>query len=352
MLKEIATLEINGELYRGWTSVKVNQSIETLCGKFDLALADKWTPEAKAWPLDAGTECRIKLGDDLIITGYLDTVNPSFSEGSHSISVSGRDKTADLVDCSAVHDPGEWKGLTLDRLASELAKPFGLSVKNETDVGDPFKVFKIQPGETSWTALERACRQRGVMVVTDNTSQLVLTKPGAQGKAATVLEQGLNVLSASANYNYIIRYSDYIVRGQQQGSDSIDPETAAQTEARAKDAGVKRYRPLLVIAEGQADNKSAKNRAEWEATNRAARAASIGVTVPGWRMEDGELWAVNKLVEVKIPYLQIESELLISVLDFSVSEGGGTTTRLQLRRKDAFEKMPEIPEQGEPGKKQ
>jgi prophage tail gpP-like protein len=90
-----------------------------------------------------------------------------------------------------------------------------------------------------------------------------------------------------------------------------------------------------------------KKRAQWEATVRAARAVSVQVTVQGWRQGNGELWPVNALVNVDLPWLRLSGDMLISELTHTLDESG-TRTQLTLRRPDAFIPQPATPADADP----
>lgn len=180
---------------------------------------------------------------------------------------------------------------------------------------------------------------RGVLPISDGQGGLVLTNPG-QTRCSTALVQGQNVLAASLSNSIEDRFSEYIVRGSQPSSDYISAEQASAVEARARDEAIKTYRPLIIIAECSVDIATARKRAQWEATVRAARAVSVTVTVQGWRQGNGDLWPVNALVSVDLPWLRISGEMLITELTYSLDESG-TRTEMTLRRKDAFLPEPE-----------
>lgn len=335
MQNNIVRLSVGGREYSGWTAISITRSIEAISGRFSLGLTERWPGQSTVWPIMPEAECSIAIGDDTVITGQVDQIAPSFDDGQHEVQVSGRDLTGRLVDCSAVHSPGEWNNIRLDKLAAILAKPFGVTVRSVTDVGAAFSVFKLQPGESAFEALDRACRYCGVLPISDGIGGLVLTKPG-QARCSTALIQGENVKSASMTSDISDRHSEYIVRGSQASSDTIDPEQAAAVTAKARDALLKTYRPLIILPENSVNIASARKRAQWEATVRAARAVSVSVTVQGWRQGDGTLWPVNALVNVDLPWLRISGEMLISELTHSLDESGGTQTQMTLRRADAF----------------
>jgi prophage tail gpP-like protein len=159
--------------------------------------------------------------------------------------------------------------------------------------------------------------------------------------------QGKNVKSASLQNSIIDRFRTYIVRGSQPGSDFLTPEQSAAVEGRATDAALKTYRPMVILPDFSVDIATAKKYAAWAATIRAARAVSAQVTVQGWRQGNGELWPVNALVNVDIPWLRLSGDMLISELTHTLDESG-TQTTLTLRRPDAFLPKPAVPADADP----
>ena len=122
----------------------------------------------------------------MVITGYVDDVSPAYSATGHDVTVDGRDATSqgDLVDCSAIHQPGEWRvSGTLEAIVTILAKPFGIPVKAECDTGTAFRKFRIEEGETAFEAIERACRMRAVLAAGDGKGGLRIIRAGS-GRAA------------------------------------------------------------------------------------------------------------------------------------------------------------------------
>ena len=338
------TLLVGGREYGGWQEVSVTRSMEAVAGSFSVRVSERWAGQDTRWPIRPFDAVRVLMGGHRVVSGYVDSVRPAFDSGQHAVTITGRDKTGDLVDCSAVHSPGEWRGLDLVRLAGVLCKPFGVSVRAAVGVGAAFDVFKLQPGETAWEAIDRAARMRGVLVMSDGAGGLVITRAG-QGRATTALVQGANILAASGEYQATERYSDYTVKGQHFGTDELNGEAAATVQATASDSGVPRYRPLVVIAETAVALGGARDRAQWEATVRAARADRVTVTVQGWQQEDGSLWPVNALVNLRSSWLGIDGDMLITGVRYNLG-GQGTTTELTLARPDAFTPEPIVGKSG------
>jgi prophage tail gpP-like protein len=346
------TLRVGGVDWSYWKSVEIVRQMDAVAGAFSLALADKWVPGAQsartssqsALPIAAGQECELLIGRDPVIKGYIDKVTPSFSASDHGITVSGRDASADLVDCSAVHKPGQWTNINCLDLVRTLAKPFGVQVTAQGEIGAPFPVFKLEQGEKAFEALDRALKQRELLACPDGRGGIVLLKIGS-GTHALSLRQGENILSASADYDLTDRFSDYLVQAQKPGNDKEWGLAACAVHAAAKDADVKRHRPLIIRAENSADSAGAQQRAAWEKTVRAGRSVSISVTVQGFRQgRPGDvgaaLWQVNAMTEVDIPFLRISQRLLCGKVVFKRDLSSGSTTTLELKDPAAFKPEP------------
>lgn len=332
-------LRVEGKKYGGWKSIRVTRTMEALCGSFALSVSEKWAGQGKVWPIKEEDECAVLIGDWPVVVGYVDRRSVSFSATDHALSVEGRDKTSALVDCSADLAQWEFKNVDLKAFAEKLCAPFGISVNVQSGLEIP-RVAKlsVDPGESAFEALERACRLAGVLPVADS-GDVLLTRSGST-RAVTALVEGENILAASLSCDATERFSKYKVLGQHRGSDDFFGEGAARVSGQAQDAGVRRTdRTRIVQADGNTTSAQAKRRAEWEAIVRAARAQTASVTVQGWTQGDGSLWPVNALVQVKSAMLGLDTDMLI-VEAASLLDESGTTTQLSLKRPDAF-----LPEQ-------
>jgi prophage tail gpP-like protein len=340
-------LLVGGRAYSGWKSVTVTRAMDAATGSFSLGLVERWAGQDEPWPIVPGDECEVRLGSDTVITGYVDVWRPSFSKDEHAITVQGRDKSADMVDCSAVHSPDEWRDLDVLALAKILARPFGVKVRADVQVGERFRVVKLQQGETAFEALDRHCRMRKLLLMPDGLGGLLITRAGAE-QAETVLEQGVNIKSASGSIDMSQRFSSYTVRAQAGWSAETDVETESLIEAVATDPGVGRRRPMLLVAEAGGTTAAAKERATWEANVRIGRAASVDVVVAGWRQRPGgALWRPNLQVDVRSSWLRMAGTMLVRQVTYAMDKDGGQVAQLALVSPQAFAPEPPAPETAE-----
>lgn len=335
------SLIVNGKRYEGWTEATVKRSIKTISGEFQLSVTDNWGGE-DVFFVGLGDEAQIKIDEEVLVTGYIETLENSVEASSHTVSVSGRDKTGDLVDCSAVYGSQQIKNADLVQIAKYLVEPFGLKVISETDVGAPFPSFVLKTGETVFEAIERAARLRAVLMSSDGLGNLVFAKL-AEKKAEGSLIEGQNIKRAALSIDTKQRFSKYDVKAQTKGSDQVHGKNASQIKAKATDELVKRYRPLIVIAEQQATTAEAQKRAEWEAAYRAANGSKVSVTVQGFdQNKEGRLWKINEMVFFESKTLNLSQEFLIGDIEYKISSNGGRETIMTLQKPDAFVPKPKI----------
>lgn len=369
----LLTLKVGGQLYAGWKSVNIRLGLEQIAGTYDLSITERWPSQPTEWSIPPGELCEILIGDETVISGYVDAVAVNYDDNSHEIRVTGRDRTGDLVDCSAPSTA--FSGLTFVQIAEKLTAPYGIALYDETVAGrklttkqkkagkkgTPIKKARVgsalpkcatQNGESVFKTLEKLARSEGVLLVSDGEGGLLITRAGMAGSSTTVLKFGENILRASFEHSHANLYSEITVKGQAAaaGAGKFDVTHASPKGSVRRSGGAKtgnsqiaRYRPLVLVAETQADAKRCQQRAEWEASNREAKARKITLTVQGWRQNSGELWSINQRVRVVCPWMRVDEWWLIAGVSFRLDEGG-SLTELTLVGEKAFDMLPEIPD--------
>lgn len=345
---EELVLQIGAKEYSGWEKVSVSRSMEGLAGSFSLDLFQRGA-DAPLSDLKGGEECKILIvggpNDVQLLDGYLDTVERSKSSGSSAVAVSGRDRAADLVDCAALTTSNSWTGASLLKICQDLAKPFDIFVEDLADAEGDFVNFGIQANEACFETIERACRMRGVLPLSDRFGHLRLDHATTERVAQVPLILGENLEELSERVNTRDRFSKYIVKGQNSGGGALWGASTTQVKGTAEDKEVTRYRPLIIMAEGKATASSVKKRAAWEAQVRAGRSREYSAKVRGWiqttdRSSAWHPWEQNLLVDVQAAgWWSGSRRLLITGIEQS-KDRGGTFTMLELKHPRTYAKDP------------
>ena len=342
MNRNIVTLKIAGASYGGWTQVGVTRSLEQASAGFTVSVSERFPGQNQPLGVRPGDPCEVLIDNDLVITGYVDRVSPSYDTSSHAISVSGRSKTQDLIDCAVLPPFDPILNQTILEIANRLAEPYGVDIVDalggETE---PIPQVDVNPGEKVFEVISKLAAMKGCLVTDDSRGRLLLTRAGTS-KAHSSLQFGRNILTGSLVFDHTQRFKEYRVHGKGSTASEDFGNPSSSISSIALDQGVRRNRVHIVRAESGLDQKRADDRARWEAATRSGRAIAATYTVQGWRQENGELWKVNQLIFVEDPKGTLNGEFLIVQVGFSLSSQGLITT-LQIAPKQSYELIPTVP---------
>lgn len=330
-------LRVGGQVYGGWKSGRLSQSLEQLASTWSLDYFDAWAHNDEPWPIEEGDEVELLIDGERATIGYVDDASSGYAARRWELSVAGRSRLGDLVDCSAVRDGKQWLNAGLTDIAVDLLKPFGMTPGFVIDEGEPFRRFKFEPGETVQTVLQRAAKLRGFLL-TDDRGELAIARAGSEGLADT-LRRGDNILRGRRRGSWRQRFSEYHFCGQTQATDEVTGKSASQLAGSITDPQVDRYRPMVVISGGQDGNKDLGKRALLERNQRAGRSERVIYTVEGFRTSQGALWRPNQLVKVEDDWLRVDATLLVVTVGQRFGPEQPMVTRLELTRPEAFDQV-------------
>ncbi|GAB0119485.1 hypothetical protein Acid7E03_35570 [Acidisoma sp. 7E03] len=230
-------LEIDGNAFTMWTRSEVTRDLQDIAGSFifdydDLERFDGTGAIAQPDPavraevvasvqvaqeaIRNGQPVTITLDGETVLIGWIEDIRLELREDRLVASISGRDATGDLVDCTAnPTGPAEYRNIDLLSFCQAIAKPFGITVTSQVSTGDPFDTIALDASEPAMAAIEKVARQRAVLVTSDGVGGLVLTGPGTtRGPAPLVQGPGGNVHYVAMIDSWRCRASDYYVKAQ------------------------------------------------------------------------------------------------------------------------------------------
>ncbi len=333
--------------FHGWENLTVSENIDSIANGFSFQIPQRFQQTNSDFKLSPGVKVEIFVNKEPVLTGRIDRTAVSIGPNTKTVNISGRSLPADLVDC-AVEGPMEYKNISLDNLARELIAPFGLKVFLSVTPKIIAKVG-IKPGDTVFDIIDKQARLQGFFWLSTRGGNIRLTK-GAAGeerfRADSKIEEDINMKTGSVILDDSQRFSNYTVKGQIVGTDNYPGIVASVASGTAIDEGIRRNRPLILVAEGSADTEIAKQRAQWEAASRLAKAVKINVLVQNWQQETIKLWGVNQLIRLKSRSLGIDGDFLSTTVERIRSNSEGTISRIALTRQDAYQPKPVIPKDG------
>lgn len=322
MATEFVELVAGGLRWSAWDEIKITAAINEACRSFTVNTSER--PGQFAFP--PGTPVQVIATGSLMLNGYVNTYHSTGEKTAHQVSIGGRSKGQDFVDCSGDHPTSHAKDKTPDKFAQELDQ-YGIGITAQVPL-KPVPMQHLKQGETCAKCVERYIRQQGAVMMGRADGGIDITNASVAQRAAGELAEGVNIKQWSVTFNDQDRQQEYSVKGQGRHGHG---ENVLRIKEQSRDPGVKRKRNRTIVHEGDTDKGRARDRAEHERERCAGEGTKAEVTVQGWRDDGGQLWTPNTLIFVRSPILMhLMQDMLIERVEFSQSRNGGTTAQLSL----------------------
>lgn len=366
--KNTVQLKVNSSnTYNYWSSVSITSEINALSRTFQLDITPKVYAQNEIPQFKATDEIQLTIGDDLVLTGFIDSTPISYNGTSVTASVVGRSKTEDLVDCNVAPqgydlssiknnswtkninggktfvEPNitkavtQFKNIPLKLAVSQLIAPYGIKLvceSNKAAVNSNVH-STVKNSETVFKAIQNLTKSSGLYFMDDEYGNLIITDTDDPKSSGATLELGTNILTASTQKDYSQRFSHYWYDNDQKGNNKKFGDDLQQI-SKCQDEKIKRFR--FYRYKEQTMNGGISNGPEQEAKYREAQSKKITYTVLGWRTGkdglEGDLWKVNTLVKIKDDIVlgsgvgsnSSTKEMLITKVTFTLDNNGMITT--------------------------
>jgi len=331
-------LRARGRDHGGVLAATVSRSLEDFPSSFFLDLAEVYKGEANSLGIRTGDPCEIRIGGELVLTGYAERPRRTRTAGSISVSMTGRSKGCDLADCSCVFSPAQWRQRTMTAIARDLCEHYSIDVLDDVGLSDKIRRFATEAGEKVYEALDRLAQDQSVILMDNPAGDLVITRAPVGTAPVATIKPG-HFISISVETDASERFSEYRVKGNHAGTDEAYGASVAGIEAIILDDELDRPRVLVIKGKRQMDQASAKARAIWEAVIRAGRSVTVSIVMPGYRDGNGNLWEPNKIVRVDCPGDGVQADLVLKSVVYNHSNEGRTSD-LVLVPQGAYEPEP------------
>lgn len=346
-------LEISGKPFFGFEEVHITKSLDTLCGTFHFTTTYK---ALNGFPIAQNDSCIIYVEGESVINGYIERFNIHYDKDSHLITVSGRDKTADIADSTLGAPIIATSPISLEGIAKKVLDFIGatdIEVRSDTAI-DKFNANEIiaaKIGQNAFEFIEYYARLRQVLVTTDHDGNLLFTRASPvlinTGLVNRVNGLSNNITEARLSSDFTNRFHKYTFQSSGNPSASIlvwgkasteTPKQIANKSDEFIDDDVRVSRVLVRKNEKSSDLATIKNRAKWEARIRRTRSFSYTATVVGFlAVNDNETWKQNMLVAIDDDFMLLTGNYLVNSVTFSLTNDLGSLTTLSFVDKNAYD---------------
>lgn len=323
------SIEVDGRLYTGWKNWKVTAGIESVPRSFTITIAGN-SPQSTLANLKSGKSCKITLGNDLLLNGYIGAVNKGINANQFDAKITGTSRFVDFIDSTIPPQPNsQISSRTLPQIAEMLAQPHNLTVTTTPPDSAIIPVYGLSIGETAYDVTETIARYRGYLVYDSPNGDVILSRAGSTRHTGRLVQGQPQILSAEILQDNSNRYAEYNVYWE--AVSRLDQEVRGDNvHGSSRDSAIRSNRRLDIVSNQIIDgNDVAQLRADWELNRRIGRSFQLALRVFGYRDSSGTIWTPNKLVSIKFPYLDIGStEFLITNCSYEQNQDGSVTTMI------------------------
>jgi len=338
---------VNGVSYADFTTSAVSRSLDNIADDFSFEFTSS---NGVIIPFTGGESCVINVDGEKVLTGVIEVITISGSDTSHVLSASGRDKTRNIVDSKLfgvgqIAPPIKFKTLIDIALASvklDIEVIDRVGVKGFEKVED---MPTSEPGMNAYQFIEKLARKRQVLLSSNADGNLEITRSIGRKIDAFVNHKingrGNNVLNYDYTNDRSGRFRDYIITGQASmnavdGSLGMSSDAKTDQTGRAQDVEIEQGRQQVISGEAPTSVEEANLRATWQANFDKSKSLSYSCDVDGWRNQTGELWEPNTIINVRSDYAGIDSPMLVNKVTYTLAQGTGRVTSLELLPENAY----------------
>lgn len=355
-MPDVFTIEVKDQtlgttlLYDTFTDVSVFKSLETASGDFRFAASNvgrNFSGTQKTFPFNKGDECVIRVNSQKLITGYINEVSGTYSGDDFSMSVYGRDKTQDLIDCTIKGNLDLKSPVSLKTIIERILSLNGIDdiLVIENDATSQFSKSELvgiaNKGENAFQVIERCCRKKQVLLTTDEDGDIVLTRAGTTHYPVLLKNEykatDNNIIEASFSDSDSERYYLYLVYTQGNLFSGITDAGIKSKKGQAIDSNIRNTRVLELNSNLSTDVQTNRDRAIWESNIRRARGFQYNCKVRGYFLDPlgNTILQPNRVVTVRDDMFGINADLLIKSCTYTKSNEG-SFTNLELVNKDSY----------------
>lgn len=319
---EFVTINVGGVQWSAFESITVEAAFNEAARSFSFIAAFEAGKSATNAIFAKGRELSISSNGDLLLTGAVNRKQPLLEPKKAQLTVSGRSLSQDLVDGSAEHDTGDFEDKDPLEIARAIASKYKPRFETDQQL-DKVEQYKLTQGESCFRCVEKLTRQQGMTLAGTPEGNINITKADGAKRHAGGLIEGDTILKGGADHNDANQHSEITMRGQRPFGHGAE---AIEIEAIARESGVKRHRPLIVIQDNDTTKERTKKRAKNLRDRKAGDALKASIVVQGFRDKADRLWTPGWLVWVESPTLDIAQDMLIERATYQQDDGGSITT--------------------------
>ncbi|THA03761.1 phage baseplate assembly protein [Rodentibacter pneumotropicus] len=323
---------MTGKAHNSWKSYDIDSDflIPADAFNFDLGVPSNST----VLPDFSGSEVKVKINSELVMTGIVDTTQHSISKNNRTYRLNGRDRASILVDCSAPIT--NVKGLTVLDAVKKIVEPLGIKqVQLKAESNPTLDKVDIEVGETAWNAAMRCANSAGLHIWFEPNGVLIVggadySKPPVATLCCMKDGKRNNFEQADLTLDVSNRFSEATFLAQSHGKQGTDNKNDLKWVY--KDSEMTTYKPKTVVVSDVDNLEALKKWAKKYISDSQLEGFTLTIVVPDHKMQDGTLWQPGQRVHIICEEYDIDAIFFLMGRRFTLSRHNGTQTELRFKQ--------------------
>lgn len=300
-------LKINRNLYSGWEGVSITKDMLAIADTFFLSIDNGLMLQAQA-----GSKIEILKDNEVFLSGFIDVFSISIAGNKSPLSLNGRSKSGDLIDCK-IENFSQYMNITALQIAQDIVKDFDIKISSSLTL-EPIMIFDTNVGETFFNAITRLCKQNNLLPVSLKNGNIQLVKNANKSNVKILKKQDLKSLSYTSDLTG--QFSKYIYKKENSMFEISDGTTL--------NPYIDRYRPFVDL---NTEDKTNIELAQWKKNNANANGTQVSIVVNNWDFEPNTLVSIDTDI--------VKDTFLIKSVTYT-KDNNGTNSQLILIDKGLF----------------
>jgi len=300
-------LSVGGRKYSGWEKISITKSMTSLTDSFNMQIFKG--DEVQILEDDV---IQILVDDKVFFTGYLDDINIGLSDIKKPLSLNGRSRPLDLIDCN-ISEIKQYNKQNIKQIMNDLTSNFQITTTSNVKL-EPLEVFDTRVGETYFNAINRLCKQTNTLPISDKLGNIKIVKNIKKEHPIILKDKDFKSIDYPRNLSK--RFNVYFYKSESILSDVTDGVIV--------DESVKRYRPFVDVNN---EDKAKQELAEWKLNHNKAQSINITAVVNNWDLE------INTILKIETSL--VNGSFLIKDINYT-KDNSGTVSKVILVSKDLY----------------
>jgi prophage tail gpP-like protein len=295
-----------------YLSAEVQRSVESFCGSFAVEL--KSSVNCKLYD-----EIDIFSRDAKVMTGIIENISQSRDNSNFTLSISGRDKTGELID--SYMKPKQYKQKNFVALVKGVLQDNGYDFKILQNVSDLRLIDKVVDSgrEKIFDFLDDYAKKAQVLLLTNEEGDIVITREGTDLPKQTLDESIIINSTLSSNSSEKYKYID--VYGSLKTDYSKKRIKSSASILNNSASGNKR---VIIRAENNSSKQTLHSLANWYKNIKQAKGARYECSV-NKHFQGNVLWQANSIVNLIDETRNISGNFLIQGVKYRSGVDGNFT---------------------------